>query len=45
MGEFDKAEATLKGEFDEDYLQSLDILDKLIKARDSRVMCINPEKS
>ena len=44
MGEFDKAEATLKGEFDEDYLQSLDILDKLIKARDSRVMCINPEK-
>jgi hypothetical protein len=44
MGEFDKAEATLKGEFDEDYLQSLDILDELIKARDSRVMCINPEK-
>ena len=43
MGEFDKAEATLKGEFDEDYLQSLDILDKLIKARDSRVMCINPQ--
>jgi hypothetical protein len=42
MGEFDKAETTLKGEFDEDYLQSLDILDKLIKARDSRIMCINP---
>ena len=43
MGEFDQAEATLKGEFDEDYLQSLDILDKLIKARDSRVKCINPQ--
>lgn len=43
-GEFDKAKATLTGEFDEDYMQSLDILDKLIEAKDSRVMCINPEK-
>lgn len=42
MGEFDKAKETLKGEFDEDYLQSLDILNKLIEARDSRIMCINP---
>ena len=44
MGEFEKAKETLKGEFDEDYMQSVDILDKLIDARDSRVICINPEE-
>lgn len=44
MGEFEKAKETLKGEFDEDYMQSVDILYKLIDARDSRVICINPEE-
>lgn len=43
MGEFNQAKATLKGEFDDDYMQSLDLLDKLIEARDHRVMCINPD--
>ena len=43
MGDFNQAKKTLQGEFDEDYMQSLDVLDKLIEARDHRVMCINPE--
>ena len=42
MGNFEEAKKAFIGEFDEEYMDTMDILDKLIKARDSRVMCINP---
>ena len=42
MGNFEEAKKVFIGEFDEEYMDTMDILDKLIKARDSRVMCINP---
>ena len=42
MGNFEEAKKAFTGEFDEEYMDTMDILDKLIEARDSRVMCINP---
>ncbi len=42
MGNFEEAKKAFTGEFDEEYMDTIDILDKLIEARDSRVMCINP---
>lgn len=42
MGNFDEAKKCFTGEFDEDYMETMERLDKLIEARDSRVMCINP---
>ena len=42
MGNFEEAKKVLAGELDEEYMDTMDILDKLIEARDSRVMCINP---
>ncbi|CAM8334295.1 hypothetical protein MCEHALH13_00146 [Candidatus Methylopumilus universalis] len=42
MGNFEEAKKAFTGEFDEEYMDTMDMLDKLIEARDSRVMCINP---
>jgi hypothetical protein len=42
MGNFEEAKKIFTGEFDEEYMDTMDILDKLIEAHDSRVMCINP---
>jgi hypothetical protein len=42
MGNFEEAKKVFAGEFDEEYMDTMDILDKLIEAYDSRVMCINP---
>ena len=42
MGNFEEAKKAFKGKFDEEYTDTIDILDKLIEARDFRVMCINP---
>lgn len=42
MGNFEEAKKAFTGEFDEEYMDSMDRLDKLIEACDSRVMCINP---
>jgi len=42
MGNFEEAKKVFTGEFDEEYMDTMDILDKLIEAHDSRVMCINP---
>jgi hypothetical protein len=42
MGNFDEAKKFFTGEFDEEYMDTMDRLDKLIEARDSRVICINP---
>jgi len=42
MGNFEEAKKVFAGEFDEEYMDTMDILDKLIEAHDSRVMCINP---
>ena len=42
MGNFEEAKKVLAGELDEEYMDTVDMLDKLIEARDSRVMCINP---
>jgi hypothetical protein len=42
MGKFDEAKKAFTGEFDEEYMDTMDRLDKLIEARDSRLMCINP---
>ena len=42
MGNFDEAKKVLAGELDEDYMDTMAILEQLIEARDSRVMCINP---
>ena len=44
MGDFEEAKKTFTGEFDEEYMDTMDMLDKLIKASDSRVMCINPHE-
>jgi hypothetical protein len=44
MGNFEEAKKVFTGEFDEEYMDTMDILDKLIEARDSRVMCINPHE-
>ena len=42
MGGFEEAKKAFTGECDEEFLDTMDILDKLIESRDSRVMCINP---
>lgn len=42
MSNFEEAKKAFTGEFDEEYMDTMDMLDKLIEARDSRVMCINP---
>jgi hypothetical protein len=42
MGNFEEAKKVLAGELDEDYMDTMAILEQLIEARDSRVMCINP---
>jgi len=42
MGNFDEAKKAFTGEFDEEFMDTMDRLDKLIEARDARVMCINP---
>ena len=42
MGGFEEAKKVFTGECDEEFMDTMDILDKLIEARDSRVMCINP---
>ena len=44
MGNFEEAKKAFTGEFDEEYMDTMDMLDKLIEARDSRVMCINPHE-
>ena len=44
MGNFEEAKKVFTGEFDEEYMDTMDRLDKLIEARDSRVMCINPQE-
>lgn len=41
MGNFEEAKKAFTGEFDEEYMDTMSMLDKLIEARDSRVMCIN----
>jgi hypothetical protein len=40
----EEAKKAFTGEFDEEYMDTMDILDKLIEAHDSRVMCINPHE-
>lgn len=42
MSNFEEAKKAFTGEFDEEYMDTMDMLDKLIEARDSKVMCINP---
>lgn len=42
MGNFEEAKKAFTGEFDEEYMDTMNMLDRLIEARDSRVMCINP---
>ena len=42
MGNFEEAKKVLAGELDEDYMDTITILEQLIEASDSRVMCINP---
>jgi hypothetical protein len=41
MGNFVEAKKAFTGKFDEDYIDSMERLDKLIEAKDSRVMCFD----